>query len=290
MTEDASSQRSAHGPVVPGSTTVGSLGDSLGERAGQPGGGSRGVAGRTVLIAGATSRSGAVAAEALLCAGASVVAVGRDADRLRTLAGSLSVHDAPGTPPGERRVADTRLRVEACDLGDDQAVRGLARRVGPVDGVLYLVGGWRGGGGLAGQTDDDYRVLEASLTALRHVTRAFDAALRASTAARLAIVSSTAVARPLAGGANYAAVKAASEAWTRAVAQGFAKAARDAAEPLRAASVTFRVTALAGREPALADAYVSLWDSPADAVNDTVIDLTRAQLLTEAGGEPVRPR
>ena len=128
------------------------------------------------------------------------------------------------------------VRLEVCDLTDETAVQDLAERVhdsvGPVDGILHLVGGWRGGGGLAGQSEEDYRFLERSFTALRLVTRAFDADLRASTAARLAIVSSTAVARPLAGGANYAAVKAASEAWTRAVAQGFAKHARDAGADL----------------------------------------------------------
>jgi len=166
---------------------------------------------------------------------------------------------------------------ETCDVTDEDAVAGLAARVhgshGAVDGVLHLVGGWRGGGGLVGQTDDDFRFLEGSLTALRRVSRAFDADLRASTAGRLAIVSSTAVERPLAGGANYAAVKAASEAWTRAVAQGLAKAARDAGEPLSAASVVFRVKSLDGLEQTLADAYVGLWDSPAADVNDQIIDL-----------------
>lgn len=145
---------------------------------------------------------------------------------------------------------------------------------GPVDGVLHLVGGWRGGGGLAGQTDDDFRFLERSFTALRHVSRAFDADLRTSRAGRLAVVSSTAVTRPLAGGANYAAVKAATETWARAVAQGFAKGARDAGEALRAASVVFRVTTLAGLEDTLADAFVGLWDADAADINDTVIDLT----------------
>lgn len=216
----------------------------------------RGAAGRTVLIAGATSASGASAARASAGAGAHVIAVGRDAARLAALRASL---------PG--------VRTEECDLGDEAAVRELAERVGPVDGVLHLVGGWRGGGGLAGQSDDDYRFLEGSFTALRHVTRAFDAGLRASSAGRLAIVSSTAVARPLAGGANYAAVKAASEAWARAVAQGFAKDARDAGEPLRAASVIFRVKSLAGLEDDLAAAFVGLWDTDAAELNDTVITL-----------------
>ena len=130
---------------------------------------------------------------------------------------------------------------------------------------------------MAGQSDEDYRFLERSFTALRIVTRAFDADLRASTAGRLAIVSSTAVARPLAGGANYAAVKAASEAWTRAVAQGFAKDARDAGAPLAAAAVVFRVkSSRRARADAVADAFTGLWAQDAAAVNDTVITLSGA--------------
>ncbi|HWL76986.1 SDR family oxidoreductase [Microbacterium sp.] len=216
--------------------------------------------GRLVLIAGATSASGLAAARAVTGAGARAVAVGRDAEKLARLADAV---------PG--------VRTEVCDLTDAAAVQSLAERVheaeGRIDGLFHLVGGWRGGGGLAGQTEEDYRFLEASFTALRHVTRAFDDDLRASDAGRLAIVSSTAVARPLAGGANYAAVKAASEAWTRAVAHGFAKAARDAEEPLRAAAVIFRVKALDGLEDTVADAFVKLWDAEASSINDTVITL-----------------
>ncbi|MET0812380.1 MAG: SDR family oxidoreductase [Microbacterium sp.] len=213
------------------------------------------LAGRTVLIAGAASASGLAATRALVGAGARVVAVGRSADRLDAVRGAGA-------------------ETEVCDLTDGDAVTALAAKVGAVDGILHLVGGWRGGGGLAGQSDDDFRFLEQSLTALRHVTRAFDAGLRASPAARVAIVSSTAVARPLAGGANYAAVKAASEAWTRAVAQGFAKAARDAGTPLAAASVVFRVRSLEGLEDELARAYVGLWGAPAAEVNDTIVELS----------------
>ena len=137
-----------------------------------------------------------------------------------------------------------------------------------LDGLLHLVGGWRGGGGLRGQTEADYRDLESGLSALRHVTRAWWDDLRASAAARTAIVSSTAVARPLAGGANYAAVKAAEETWARAMAQGFAKDARDRSMPQSAASVIFRVRALEGLEDELARAFVGLWDLDAATVKD----------------------
>jgi NADP-dependent 3-hydroxy acid dehydrogenase YdfG len=218
------------------------------------------VAGRVVLLAGATSVSGLAAARVLASAGARVVAVGRDSDKLDSLAGEV---------PG--------IRVEVCDLTDEFGVRSLAEHVheavGPVDGILHLVGGWRGGGGLAGQSEGDYRFLERSFTALRVVSRAFDDDLRASPCGRLAIVSSTAVERPLAGGANYAAVKAASEAWTRAVAQGFAKAARDAATPLTAAAVVYRVKSLEGLEEAVAERFTALWSADPVSVNGTTIPL-----------------
>jgi NAD(P)-dependent dehydrogenase (short-subunit alcohol dehydrogenase family) len=223
----------------------------------------RGVAGRLVLLPGGTSASGHAAARALLAAGARVIVAGRDETKLAAVRTAL-----PGA------------QTEACDLSDEGAVAELAARVhdrhGRVDGILHLVGGWRGGGGLAGQSDADFRALETSLTALRHVSRAFDADLNGSDGAREAIVSSTAVARPLAGGANYAAVKAASEAWTRAIAQGFAKAARDDGRMLSAAAVVFRVRSLAGLEDSLADAFVRLWDDTADAWNDRALDLPAA--------------
>lgn len=187
-----------------------------------------------------------------------MIAAGRDEARLAPL-GALSAHTA------------------ALDLADAASVEAFAEQVDAegvrLDGIVHLVGGWRGGGGLPGQTDADYRALEAGLTALRHVTRAFWDDLVASPAARVSTVSSTAVARPLAGGANYAAVKAAEETWVRAMAQGFAKAAREAGEPLRAAAVVFRVGALAGLEDDLAARVVRLWDAAADEINDTVIPL-----------------
>ncbi|MBT2475778.1 SDR family NAD(P)-dependent oxidoreductase, partial [Microbacterium sp. ISL-103] len=200
------------------------------------------VTDRTIVLAGATSLSGTALAHALVDAGARVIATGRSAERLEELS-------AVGA------------RVEVADATSLDAMTELASRLDQVDAVIPLVGGWRGGGGLIGQTDDDFRALLPALDAVRATSRAFDSALRESDAGRFAIVSSTAVGRPLAGGANYAAVKAASEAWTRAVAQGFAKAARDAGEPLRAASVVFRARAL-DAESRIAR-VLALWDGEA---------------------------
>ncbi|MFJ4222858.1 SDR family NAD(P)-dependent oxidoreductase [Microbacterium sp. NPDC089695] len=204
---------------------------------------------RTIVLAGATSASGLAVASALIEAGARVVATGRSADRLAPL-------------------RELGAEIEVADATSLSSMSDLAARLGAVDAVVPLVGGWRGGGGLAGQSDDDFAALLPALEAVRATSRAFDALLRAADAGRFAIVSSTAVARPLAGGANYAAVKMASEAWARAVAQGFAKAARDAGEPLRAASVVFRAKAL---DPSsLAPRIAALWDEDAADLNDQV--------------------
>ncbi|MDQ4215680.1 SDR family NAD(P)-dependent oxidoreductase [Microbacterium sp. ASV81] len=220
------------------------------------------VAGRAVLLAGATSPSGLTIAQALVAAGARVIGVGRDRGRLDALAAAIG-SDA--------------IRVEQASLTDEAEVADLAARLADdderIDGVVPLVGGWRGGGGLAGQSEEDYRALEGSFTTVRVVSRAFDAALRSSEAGRFAILSSTAVARPLAGGANYAAVKAASEAWTRAVAQGYAKAARDAEQPLHAAAVVLRVRSLDEVIDQVAARIVALWDADAAELNDRIIDV-----------------
>lgn len=212
------------------------------------------LSGRTVLIAGATSTSGRTVARALLEAGARVIAVGSDEGRIEALEAEL---------PG--------VIGECADLTDGDDVLELAMRVharvGDVDGIVHLVGGWRGGGGIAGQTHEDYLVLERSFTALRYVSRAFWDDLVASTAGRIAIVSSTTVEHPTAGGANYTAVKAASESWMRSLAHGFEKAGAPAA------AVTFRVTALAGLEARLAASVVELWHTDAPALNGTVTTL-----------------
>jgi 3-oxoacyl-[acyl-carrier protein] reductase len=215
------------------------------------------VAGRTVLIAGATSTAGVAVAAALAGAGARVLAVGTNADRLQRV---LEV--AP------------QASVYVADLVDYAAVTHLAATVhaehGPIDGLIHLVGGWRGGGGLDGQTDEDWHLLHTRvLTTLRNTTRAFNADLLASPAGRLAIVSSVAVDRPTPGGANYASVKAAAETWTRAVGHGFATSGDTAAAAI------FAVQSLDGLEADLAARVLALWDFPATDLNNSRLVLTR---------------
>ncbi|GAB3575675.1 hypothetical protein GCM10027406_07580 [Leifsonia lichenia] len=208
------------------------------------------LTGRLVLVAGATSASGEAVSRSLVAAGATVLAVGTRPEALDALAAAV-----PGV--------DTRV----CDLSDRDAVAELAMRIhlkfGAIDGLIHLVGGWRGGGGIAGQSDDDWDFLERGFRTLRNTTRVFYDDLVASPAGRLAIVSSTAVDAPYAGGANYAAAKAAADAWTRAIAQGFSKQAPNAA------AVVFVVKTLAGLEGRLGEGVVNLWETDPSTINGT---------------------
>jgi 3-oxoacyl-[acyl-carrier protein] reductase len=213
------------------------------------------LAGRTVLVAGATSTSGEAVSRALVTAGAAVHAVGTRPDALEAL-----------------RTTVPQVTTHTCDLADRDAVDGLVARLRAdghhIDGLVHLVGGWRGGGGLVGQSDEDWDFFDRAFRTLRNTTRALYDDLVASPAGRLAIVSSTSVDSPTAGAANYAAAKAAADAWTRAVAQGFRKDAPDTA-----AAAVFVVTALDGLEERLGDEVVRLWETAPADVNGVRIPL-----------------
>ena len=204
----------------------------------------RGAFGRTIIIAGATGEAGHAVCAALAEAGANVVAVGSNLDKLA------------GVRAGHRYV---------CDLSDEGAVEEFVRAVhhdvGSVDGLVHLVGGWR-----SGHADRDWAWLENRImTTLRHSSAALRNDLSASEAGRLAIVSSTAVDKPTWGNANYATLKAAAETWVSAIASAWAK-------PGNSAAVSFVVKALGDEEgftpvEVLAERVVSLWDAPAFVLN-----------------------
>ncbi|CAH0184538.1 MULTISPECIES: SDR family oxidoreductase [unclassified Arthrobacter] len=171
--------------------------------------------GRTlnVLVTGGSGPSGIATARALRDAGHRVFTVGSNAAHIEAAA-------------AEAGGGITPLVSDLASLAEVRALRAsVAGMAGNVDGVIHLVGGWRGAKGITDQSDEDWDFLERNaVTTLRNVTRVFFDDLAASDTGRFAMVSSTAVSTPTAGGASYAAAKAAAEAWTLAVADGFRRA------------------------------------------------------------------
>jgi NAD(P)-dependent dehydrogenase (short-subunit alcohol dehydrogenase family) len=168
---------------------------------------------RVIAIAGAGGGLGPLAARELADAGATIAATDRDQATLDALAADLGL-------PSERW--DGR----AVDLLDEDATRGwctaLVERFGRVDGLVHLVGGWRGGQPLHEAPLSDWELLHDLLVrTVQHTTRAFHDQIAASSHGRFVLVSAKQAQAPTNGNAAYAAAKAAAEAWTLALADGF---------------------------------------------------------------------
>ncbi|MCW3011150.1 MAG: family oxidoreductase [Solirubrobacterales bacterium] len=167
------------------------------------------LAGRTYAIAGAGGALGPHVAWALLAAGANVALADRDQELLEGVVGTL---------PSDR------VRSDAVDLLDPaESVRwceAVTRRFGAVDGLLHLVGGWRGGTPLAEAPDDDWLVMhDLAIRTTQHTSRAFREQLAAAgPRGRFLLVSSLQAQAPGGRSAAYAAAKAAAETWTLALA------------------------------------------------------------------------
>jgi NAD(P)-dependent dehydrogenase (short-subunit alcohol dehydrogenase family) len=112
------------------------------------------------------------------------------------------------------------------DLLEEDAARAwcaaLVERFGRVDGLVHLVGGWRGGQPLQEAPLSDWELLHDLLVrTVQHTTRAFHDQLAAGPHGRFVLVSSKQAQTPTATNAAYAAAKAAAEAWALALADGF---------------------------------------------------------------------
>jgi NAD(P)-dependent dehydrogenase (short-subunit alcohol dehydrogenase family) len=168
---------------------------------------------QVIAIAGVAGGLGPIVAERLAEAGATVAGAGRDQTALDALAESL------GLPP-------ERWDGRAVDLLEEDAARAwcaaLVERFGRVDGLVHLVGGWRGGQPLHEAPLADWELLHDLLVrTVQHTTRAFHDQIAASPHGRFVLVSSKQAQAPTDTNAAYAAAKAAAEAWTLALADGF---------------------------------------------------------------------
>jgi NAD(P)-dependent dehydrogenase (short-subunit alcohol dehydrogenase family) len=168
---------------------------------------------RVIALAGIGGGLGPLVAQRLAEEGAVVAGTDRDQATLDTLAADL------GLPP-------ERWEGRAVDLLDEEATRAwcaaLVERFGRVDGLVHLVGGWRGGEPLHEAPLSDWSLLHDLLVrTVQHTTRAFHDQLAASPNGRFVLVSSKQAQEPTNANAAYAAAKAAAEAWTLALADGF---------------------------------------------------------------------
>ncbi|MGW7293943.1 SDR family NAD(P)-dependent oxidoreductase [Streptomyces xiamenensis] len=243
----------------------------------------RALSGAVIAVPGAGGPLGRAVLLRLAAAGAIVVGADNDPERL-----AEAVAAARESTGGGATVTG-----EPVDLLDPEATRAWATRAerefGRVDGLVHLVGGWRGGKTFAETGLEDWALLERLLIrTVQHTSLAFAEPLRRSERGRYVLVSAAGASRPTAGNAAYAAAKSAAEAWTLALADHFHTSA--APDRLSAAATILVVKALvhdamrAGRPHAkfagftdvkdLADAVAGVWDRPAPEVNGQRLWLT----------------
>lgn len=238
--------------------------------------------GAVVAVAGAGGPAGHAVLLRLAQAGA--VVVGADSDAARLATGVDAARFAHG---GATVTGDT---VDLLDLDETRAwADRTEKEFGRVDGLIHLVGGWRGSARFAETDLADWDLLEKLLIrTVQHTSLAFEGALGRSGNGRFLLTSAAGASRPTGGNAAYAASKAAAEAWTLALASAFRKSGGE--EGPRAAAAILVVKALvheamrAERPQAkfagftdvadLAEAAVDTWNRTAEEVNGKRLWLT----------------
>ncbi|MER8071274.1 SDR family NAD(P)-dependent oxidoreductase [Streptomyces sp. NPDC094034] len=238
--------------------------------------------GAVVAVAGAAGPAGRAALLRLAEAGATVVGADADATRLAEAVDAARYAHGGATVTGD-----------TVDLLDLAATRAWAdkteKEFGRIDGLVHLVGGWRGSASFAETDLADWDMLEKLLIrTVQHTSLAFHDGLLRSDRGRYVLVSAAGAAKPTAGNAAYSAAKAAAEAWTLALGDAFRKAGGE--EGPRAAAAILVIKALvhdamrAERPNAkfagftdvtdLAEAIAGVWDRPAREVNGNRLWLT----------------
>lgn len=168
--------------------------------------------GRVIAVAGGAGNLGPTVVQRLAVEGSLACVCGRDQTSLDALASEIG-------PPG--------IETAVVDLLDAEATKAwatdlTARHDGRVDGLVHLVGGWRGGTPIEEAPLEDWDFLSALLVrTVQHATQAFAPALMSSGRGRFVLVSAGQAQAPTHPNAIYAAAKAASETWTLALADRF---------------------------------------------------------------------
>lgn len=189
-----------------------------------------GLDGAVIAVAGAGGPAGRAVLQRLARSGGHVIAADADPERLAQ-AVDLARYDAGG--------AD--ITGEIVDLLDLEASQDWAGRIekdhGRVDGLVHLVGGWRGSASFPETELADWDVLhELLIRTVQHTSLAFHDGLMRSPGGRYVLISAAGASEPTAGNAAYSAAKAAAEAWTLAMGDSFRKLSGDGG-PTSAATV-----------------------------------------------------
>lgn len=240
------------------------------------------LSGAVIAVAGAGGPAGRATLVRLAEAGATVVAADNDPERLAEAVDAARYAAGGATVTGD-----------PVDLLDLESTREWASHIdkefGRVDGLVHLVGGWRGSETFTKTVLDDWDFLELLLIrTVQHTSLAFHEALQLSDRGRYVLISASGATNPTAGNAAYSAAKAAAEAWTLAMGDYFRKAGGEDG-PTSAATILV-VKALvheamrADRPNAkfagftdvkdLAEAIAGVWDKPAAEVNGNRLWLT----------------
>ena len=170
-----------------------------------------GLEGRVIAVTGGAGNLGPTVVRRLAEEGSRTCVCGRDRESLDALAAEI----------------EQDLETDVVDLLDGEATKAwatdlAARHDGHVDGLVHLVGGWRGGTPIEEAPLADWDVLSALLVrTLQHATQAFTPHLLASEYGRFAIVGAGQAQSPTHPNAAYASAKAAAETWTLALADRF---------------------------------------------------------------------
>ncbi|GAA1967026.1 SDR family NAD(P)-dependent oxidoreductase [Catenulispora subtropica] len=227
-----------------------------------------------VVVAGAGGGAGGAVVRALTAAGATVIGIDTTTEHAERAA-------AEAVAPG-------RAVPAVVDLLDVDATRafaeGVLKEYGRVDGLIHLVGGWRGSKTFGETNLEDWDLLHRLLIqTTQHTSLAFAEPLAASGDGRFVLISATAASAPTAGNAAYGAAKAAAEAWTLALADSFGKDGHGAAAVILVVKAlltdAMREAKPEGKFPGythvddLAAEIVKLWTLPAAEVNGTRVRL-----------------
>lgn len=239
---------------------------------------------KVVAVAGASGPAGQAVLRRLTAAGATVIGADIDAQRL-----DKAVDTVRTAVPG------AKISGQVIDLLDPQEVHDWADHLeaehGHVDGLFHLVGGWRGSKTFFDTRIDDWDFLHDTVVrTLQHTSLAFQPALVRSASGRYAMISAASAHKPTAGGAAYAAAKAATEAWTLAMADSFRKETTAEDGTPTAAAAILVIKALVSPEMRaekpeakfpgftdtadLAETLAGLWDRPAAELNGQHLWLT----------------